>query len=694
MGHHHQPGVLGESLLPDALDAHLVIRKGLGHLCQNSRAVDHLEHDVILARHFLHMPDAGGVPVTGTADTTRTVGNVAGHIDDISYNRGGGRGAPSTPPVEHQLAYLLAFDEDRVEVVPDRGQGMGRGNHRRMYPHRDLTVEHLPYREQLHRVPESSCEGDVTRGYSGYAFAIDVSGNHSGVEGDARQYRQLGGGIESFDVGSWVEFGVAEAFRFGEGLVELQAIFAHTGEDEVGRAVDDSHHPADPLSGKRLFERLDDRNASGDRPFEIEIDSGMLGPVEQVLAECGEKLFVGGDDLLAGVHCLEDEAACRLNPPHYFDQDLNSGIGDHASRIAREKVFGQWNVSLLCEVSDRHLPYFQTRPDALGDLPGVGVENPRHGRSDNAATEHSYPDDLCHTVKTVASWGPRRPRPAPPAPAPRRPRRPRPAGPRKTVLLFTLVGGVQVVTAETYGDFAELLGEDPPWVIGTFPLSGGRVWEMREPEAVTIVRDGILWVAVPKLTRFHDRSQILDNAKHVLFSTRRFEVPDGGGISFELSMRVRRNGALPDDLFDCYGSFLCLDFSNGTAMDWFLAEEMAAATFARLPFPGLELTNAKPLKYWAIFQQSTLQPTADGFHRLKLVIEPEVGVVWWADGSEISRKKAPPYRLGDLTLGLAIMTEKDLTPMGSVSIHGQGILAEWAPIEVRSWVGDTGGVGV
>lgn len=253
---------------------------------------------------------------------------------------------------------------------------------------------------------------------------------------------------------------------------------------------------------------------------------------------------------------------------------------------------------------------------------------------------------------------------------------------------------MQVVTAETYGDFAELLGEDPPWVIGTFPLSGGRVWEMREPEAVTIVRDGILWVAVPKLTRFHDRSQILDNAKHVLFSTRRFEVPDGGGISFELSMRVRRNGALPDDLFDCYGSFLCLDFSNGTAMDWFLAEEMAAATFARLPFPGLELTDAKPLKYWAIFQQSTLQPTADGFHRLKLVIEPEVGVVWWADGSEISRKKAPPYRLGDLTLGLAIMTEKDLTPMGSVSIHGQGILAEWAPIEVRSWVGDTGGVGV
>lgn len=250
------------------------------------------------------------------------------------------------------------------------------------------------------------------------------------------------------------------------------------------------------------------------------------------------------------------------------------------------------------------------------------------------------------------------------------------------------------VRSETFGDFAQILSTSPPWIAATFPLPDGTIWEMREPEAVTIVKNGILWVAVPRLSRFHDTQQILDNAKHILFSTRTFEVPHEGGISFDISMRTRRNEAIDGDLYDGYGSFLCLDFRNGVALDFFLAEETAASVFARLPFPGLDLADAKPMKYWALFEERALESTSDGFHRFRLVIEPETGISWWADGVQIASKPSPSFALGPFMLGLGIMTEKDLSAEGSVSLHGQGVLAEWSPIAVSTWSGSTCGKGL
>lgn len=246
------------------------------------------------------------------------------------------------------------------------------------------------------------------------------------------------------------------------------------------------------------------------------------------------------------------------------------------------------------------------------------------------------------------------------------------------------------IRTEIYGDYAEILSADPPWTIGSFPLPGNRVWEMREPDAATIVRNNNLWVGVGELTRSHDRSQILDNAKHVVFSTRQFIIPEGGGISFELSMKVRRRGAIPDDLYDGYASLLCLDLSSGTALDFFLAEDLCAGVFARLPFPGVEPPDVGPLKYWAIFRERQLEPVADGFHRFKLEIEPQRGISWLADGVEIGRQPPLDYALGPLTLGLGIMTEKDIESTGSVSLHGQGVQAEWTPIEIATWNDSTG----
>jgi uncharacterized protein DUF6081 len=236
---------------------------------------------------------------------------------------------------------------------------------------------------------------------------------------------------------------------------------------------------------------------------------------------------------------------------------------------------------------------------------------------------------------------------------------------------------------ETYGDFTSIVGESPAWTIGGFPLADGSFWEYREPDAVAVVQNGRLRVAVRELTRHHNEEQILDNAKHMFFSTRQFPVPAGGGISFELDIRSMCRGTTPGDLYDGFVSFNLLDFSQGVALDWFAGHDRIAPVYARLPFPGVAAGDARPLKYFAIFEEYPHEPGAR--RRAGITYDHRTDdIVWSLDSKETWRYRCP-VKLTGFIAALGIMTEKDLTPRGSVSCHGQGILGEWSPIEISTW---------
>ncbi len=86
-----------------------------------------------------------------------------------------------------------------------------------------------------------------------------------------------------------------------------------------------------------------------------------------------------------------------------------------------------------------------------------------------------------------------------------------------------------------YGDFADILKLESPWIQASFPTTDG-LREYREPNALVLVQNGRLRVAAVPLTRGHDSVQILDNAKHMYFSRERFEAPlevTKGGTSAE-----------------------------------------------------------------------------------------------------------------------------------------------------------------
>ena len=221
----------------------------------------------------------------------------------------------------------------------------------------------------------------------------------------------------------------------------------------------------------------------------------------------------------------------------------------------------------------------------------------------------------------------------------------------------------------------------PDWAIGEFPQRDGTLRELREPEAVPIVQNGTLRMGVTRFTRCHDKVQIFDNSKHVLFSTRTFDV--GGGITFGWSMRAEGLRCVDGDLYDAFASFLLLDLSTGTAIDVFCRDRLCAAVFARLPFPGVKLPDLEPMKYWAIFDEREL--ASGGVHEYSIAIEPrERRITWSVDGDPLRVQRMPDYELGPLVLGLGLMTEKDIGPEGSVSCHGQGLRGEWTPITIRS----------
>ncbi|GGG00574.1 DUF6081 family protein [Paenibacillus aceti] len=102
---------------------------------------------------------------------------------------------------------------------------------------------------------------------------------------------------------------------------------------------------------------------------------------------------------------------------------------------------------------------------------------------------------------------------------------------------------------KVFGDFHTILNEGQVWKIGGFPLPDGSFWEYREPEAVVIVRNGILYVRAP-LSRQNDQVQILDNAKHMYYSVEDVVVPEEGEVSFELQIRARTQNTTPGDLYD------------------------------------------------------------------------------------------------------------------------------------------------
>lgn len=190
-----------------------------------------------------------------------------------------------------------------------------------------------------------------------------------------------------------------------------------------------------------------------------------------------------------------------------------------------------------------------------------------------------------------------------------------------------------------------------------------------------------------QLSRANDQVQILDNAKNMFFSTKRFEVPENGEITFEWEMKALCSGTAPHDLYDGFVSVNLLDFSTGFALDFFVCNDVIASVYALLPFPGVpepaDSENAEKPKYFCDFNELPLTTAPGQLHRYRISYHRGKDEVrFFVDGQEVGVYSEVPVKINGFIIALGLMTEKTIEQGKSVSVHGQVLTGQWGAFTI------------
>ena len=181
------------------------------------------------------------------------------------------------------------------------------------------------------------------------ALHVDLVEVELGAEREARQNGELVRGVEAADVEGRIGFGIAELLRFLQHLGERAVLVGHRRQDEIAGAVEDAVDARHLIGGKRLAQRLDDRDAAGDRRFEVERDALLLGELGELDAVLCEQRLVGGDDVLARAERRLDRILGNaVGAADQLDEHIDAGIARERDRIVEPLDAGRVDARGPC----------------------------------------------------------------------------------------------------------------------------------------------------------------------------------------------------------------------------------------------------------------------------------------------------------------------------------------------------------
>lgn len=244
--------------------------------------------------------------------------------------------------------------------------------------------------------------------------------------------------------------------------------------------------------------------------------------------------------------------------------------------------------------------------------------------------------------------------------------------------------GKEIIAVSDFASLVERPEEMRTWMPASFPLPDGSAAILQEPDAVLVIQNGRLRVAAVPFTRRHDRVQVLDNAKHMYFSTRSFEAPPGGRLEVEWEMAASISGGHPGDLYDGFVSFHLLNLAGGVAVDVFAGNDVLATVYARLPFPGATPPpEGVGPRYFSVFEELAGKTSPGELHRYAMRHDRAARTLEWRMDGDPLKRVDDVDDIGPCHLVMGLMTEKDIRPgVGSVSCHGQGAVGTWGGIRV------------
>ena len=203
--------------------------------------------------------------------------------------------------------------------------------------------------QQLDAIAKFGGERDVERGDAADALDMHRVERDRPAERQRGQDRQLVRRIDAVDVERRIGLRVAELLRIGEHFGELAAALAHLRQDVIAGAVQDAGNAQDAVAGETLAQRLDHRDAAGDRGLERQRHAALLRRGGERGAMHGEHRLVGGDHRLAGGdRRLTSARAGPSEPPISSTTTSTAGIGGERHRILVPAQTGERHAAVAC----------------------------------------------------------------------------------------------------------------------------------------------------------------------------------------------------------------------------------------------------------------------------------------------------------------------------------------------------------
>src|SRR5690606_4108580 len=403
--HRHQTVLLLGFLLHDRLDVDAALGEDARHLRQHARVILGLDTQIVGALALLDRQDRViGQRIRLEGQVRHAIGRVGGqcthHVHQVGHHRRGGRLHAGTGAVVEGAANGVAIDHYRVHHAIDVGdQAVGR-NQRRVYAQLDTGFGTTGNAQVLDAITQRLGVVHIGGGQLGDAFGVGLVELQRDAEGDGCQDGQLVGGVDTFDIEGRIGFGVAKCLGFLEHVPEGPALLAHLAEDEVAGAVDDAGQPVDAVGRQTFADRLDDRDAAGNRRFEGDDHALLAGTGEDLVAMHGDQRLVGGNHVLAVVDGLEYQFLGQGVAADQLDDDVDLGVIDQFEDIAGHGNAG--GVVLRLGRTNGNLGNLDAATGAPSNLLGIAFEYIQSTATDGAQTTDAHFDRL-HTQFPIST---------------------------------------------------------------------------------------------------------------------------------------------------------------------------------------------------------------------------------------------------------------------------------------------------
>ena len=254
-----------------------------------------------------------------------------------------------------------------------------------VHPGADAAIHLAGDAQQLDAVTEFRGEGDIDRGDAADALDVHRVERHRPAEGERRQDGQLVRRVDAVDVEGGVGLGVAQLLGVGQDFGEFPAAFAHLRQDVVAGAVENAGDALDAVGGQAFADRLDHRDAAGDRGLEGERDVVFLGQGGQGGAVHREHRLVGGDHRPAGgERGFHQGAGGAVGAADQFQHHVHVGVGGQRHRILVPAQAGDGHLAFLGAVAGGHGGDGDGAAGAGGDQVGIVAQQLQHAGADGA----------------------------------------------------------------------------------------------------------------------------------------------------------------------------------------------------------------------------------------------------------------------------------------------------------------------